>query len=173
MKLLMAISVLFAACAGPVESGSPDAETALRPPTPGPAASAGAVATEPATVIIIDVPIGSCFNEKSSPVRGEINAVLVSCDGPHQYEKIVSPLLPGGPGAPFIESEIDQQALTLCGPLFKSYVGIDYTASTLPLGWFTPNENSWPPPFNLRNVDCAIGNPDEMQPPGSARDSVH
>jgi hypothetical protein len=120
-----------------------------------------------ALLAIHEVPIGSCYNARD----GGLRALVVACDGPHQFESIGHLVLTEGPEAPWHGRQaMTERVASFCRPLFESYVGIDYELSELTYWFFAPNAGSWDD--GDRFVDCAIGNAGQtMQPPGSAKDS--
>jgi hypothetical protein len=125
----------------------------------------------PATVSIENAPIGACFNEDVDPTSGGVAAVLVTCDGPHQHEKIGQEVLVAGPDAdyPGVDA-IEERSHGICRPLFEAYVGMEPDASALTYWFLAPDEAAWV--TGQRTVICTAGYGDRsMQPPGSVRDS--
>jgi hypothetical protein len=125
----------------------------------------------PATVSIEDASIGACFNEDVDPTSGGVAAVLVTCDGPHQHEKIGQEILVDGPDADYPGADaIEEQAHGICHPLFESYVGMEPDASALTYWFLAPDEAAWG--TGQRTVICTAGYGDRsMQPPGSVRNA--
>lgn len=143
LAAVTAVAFGLAACGGsssPASGGSGTSTTA--------AANSGAstTSTSSATTPAQSLSTGDCFNSGlTSGNSGNVkNITKIDCTQSHQYEVIATEQTALGsdgafPGASALETE----ATNFCKAQFKTYVGVDYSASSYGLQPVFPTQASW------------------------------
>ena len=90
--------------------------------------------------------VGSCFDPIYHRVDGSLLAMrLWDCDEPHLSEllgldELDAPASAAWPG----QRAVEREAETICRDIFKAYVGISFSASSVQMTFYLPNEGTWP-----------------------------
>lgn len=139
----------------------------IRPPEGSASATAYVSITDPRLRSISEIPVGACFNENIGADGGAHGFIEVPCSEPHHLEVFgrgeVEPRLSRFPDPKTLDAEGDR----VCRPLFKQYVGLDYSLSKYTFWAFYPGRDRWP---QDRTIHCALGNADRsLHERGSAK----
>ena len=110
--------------------------------------------TEESEIDIFSLKVGDCLTEEALTGGETQTAPVVPCDEPHPYEVYHEFELEDGeyPGT----DAIYDVAVEGCEAVFNTFVGIDWSESTLDYTWFEPTQQSWEQ-ANDRLIQCIIG----------------
>lgn len=117
--------------------------------TPGPSAGSTGSSTD-----VFTLNVGDCIND--ADLEGKVSTVPnVDCAQPHDSEAFGGITIADGdfPGAAAVKT----QSETGCSAQFATFVGIDYSASTLDYSYFYPTAESWAQ--GDREIVCLIADP--------------
>jgi hypothetical protein len=106
------------------------------------------------TTDVFTIKVGDCLNDGGS--TGEVSDVpVVDCAVPHDSEAYASIIMDDGefPG----EDAVTAQAETDCTTEFNTFVGLDYSTSSLDFAYYYPTEQSWGQ--GDREILCLIVDP--------------
>lgn len=107
---------------------------------------------------------GQCFDNPDGRSEIVTNVDIVDCDDPHDnemYAVVAYPDQGSHPGDDVIRDFADET----CIQRFEEFVGFDYLASELDLGYFWPTDESWD--AGDRTVQCFVFELDGSQSAGT------
>lgn len=115
---------------------------------------------------VFSIKVGDCLNDGN--LEGQVTTTpVIDCAEPHDSEAYASVLVADGeyPG----DQAIFDQADTECGAAFATYVGIDWSESSLNFSYYYPTTESWA--NGDREILCLVYDP-AGQTTGSLKDAA-
>lgn len=131
------------------------------------AVSSEADASMVAAASVLELEVGMCLMDLSTPLRSDMTEVPeVDCGDPHESEVYAEVVLEGTafPGV----DEITSTAVEGCTEEFLNYVRVEHAASLLDFSYYYPTESSWA--VGDRSVFCVVYDPGALTE-GTLRDS--
>ncbi len=102
---------------------------------------AGAVLLAACSSSVLQLEVGTCFDDPSGSYDEVSEVPIVDCDQPHQNEVFANQDLTGSefPGVEQVKNRAD----AVCLENFASYVGIAYEDSIYEIGTLYPTPETW------------------------------
>ncbi len=126
---------------------------------------------ESGTQTFSQLQVGDCIERTNSdgpdPVpssQGDYSFNVVPCDQPHIWEVFG---LESISDSDYSEAAITQQSELHCTDEFSSYVGVDYSFSSLTFQWYQPTKETWSDGDRL--ITCLVASGDKSMRTGSLR----
>ncbi len=115
-----------------------------------------------------DLRLGDCFDLKDPEAEEVFDVTAHPCTEAHEYEVVFVGNMTQG--AFPTDDDVTTFVVDNCGPAFATYVGVDYSSSTLDLSWLSPTTGSWND--GDRSVQCAVYAPANARLTTSAKGSA-
>ena len=105
---------------------------------------------------VLRLNIGDCLMDQSTPLGGDlVNVPLIDCDQHHESE-VFAEIILEGTGFPGVD-EVINAGMASCMTEFATFVGVDYSSSTLDFSYYYPTPSSWA--VGDRSIFCVVFDP--------------